>query len=258
MKPSLAALAALFIGGCAFASPIGTLGIGSAGVVDATLTSILFTTDTSATGVCPGNPCNGEVNSGTTLTFAGGPLAVTEGILINNGQPFGSPPPAGAGLFNPFLQFAAHSNLLYTLLGVDAGSSNTNCAGLTNGQSCSIDVNGTTSPILLTVNGSNTDVAISLFGTVTDGTGTSNWTGGFSATIPSTTPLDILETLCGTDDVCDASDVSAGRVLEVRSTSGSFFATASAVPEPGTISLFAIGAALIGLSWVRRPNRNKA
>jgi hypothetical protein len=256
-KSSVVALAALFVGGCAYASPIGTLGIGSAGVVDATLTSILFTTDNSAQGTCPGAACNGEVNSGTTLTFSGGPLTVGEGILINGGLPFGAPPPVGATLFNPFLQFANHSNLTYTLTGVDAGSSNTNCVGLTNGQSCSINVAGSTSPVLLTVNGTNTNVAISLFGIASDGSGVSNWTGGFSATIPDTTPLAILQFFCGTDNVCDSSDVAAGKVLEVRSTSGSFFANAAAVPEPGTVSLFAIGAALIGLSWVRRPSRKR-
>ncbi len=119
--------------------PVGVLGIGSSGFLEATLTSINWTCDVSASPVsgCPA-PWNGNVNSATTLTFAGGPLTLTEGVLINLGIPFGSPPPAGAGIFNPVMQFELHPSLLYFLTGVSAGSANHNCASLTTGQSCSI------------------------------------------------------------------------------------------------------------------------
>lgn len=240
-------------GGCALASPIGYLGIGSSGVVDATLTSILFTPDVSAT--CPasfnGGVCNGEVNSGTTLTFAGGPLSVTEGILINGGFPVGTPPPANAQFFNPFLQFAAHPNLTYTLQGVSPGSSNTNCAGLASGQSCSILENGTPSPVVLTANGAGGAIVnISLFGTASDGVGlSSNWTGLFSATIPNMTPLQIEQYFCGADAVCSASEIANSPTLEVRSTSGSFFATA--VPEPSTTVMLGAGLVLLSLTLRR-------
>jgi hypothetical protein len=253
MKSSLAAVAALFVGGCAFASPIGILGIGSSGVVDATLTSILFTMDPAAIGPCPGAPCNGDVNTGTTLTFAGGPLGTREGILINNGQPFGTPPPPGAGVFNPFFQFAAHPNLTFTLTGVDPGSSNTNCVAASTGAggSCSIDVAGTPSPVVLTKVGTSTLVSIGLFGTADDGTGTSNWSGAFSATIPSITPQGVLLKFCPSG-TCTAADVAAARVLIVRSVSGSFNATATSIPEPGTVSMLLAGAGFVVIGLVRR------
>ena len=242
----------LCLGGCAMAAPIGTLGIGSSGVVNATLTSILFTPDPTAVGSCLalGGQCNGDVNTGTTLTFTGGPLTTAEGILINGGLPFGTPPPASAGFVNPFLQFAIHNNLTFTFLGVNPGSSNTNCAGLSNGQSCSILEGSTVSPVLLTANGPNTVVSISLFGVASDGTGTSNWVGGFSATIPNITPLGIEQFFCGADAVCSPAEIANSPTLVVRSTSGSFFASAN-VPEPNTVVLLGAGLILLSLGLRR-------
>jgi len=225
------------------------LGIGSSGVVNATLTSILFTSDPIALGLCPGAPCNGDVNTGTTLVFAGGPLTTGEGILINGGQPFGTPPPASAGIFNPFLQFAFHPGLLFFITGVDAGSANLNCAGLANGDSCSINVAGTPSPVLLTRNGSNTNVSISLFGVATDGIGgLSDWTGGFSATIPGKTPLQLEQFFCGADAICTAAEAAASPTLIVRSTSGSFV---TVVPEPNTTIMLGAGLILLSLTLRR-------
>jgi hypothetical protein len=251
--------------GIASASPIGFLGIGSSGFVQATLTSLNWTPDASAIGVCPGAPCNGNVNSATTLSFVGAAippgtpntLLTTEGVLINNGFPFGAPPPPTAGLFNPFLQFALHPTLSYTLTGVDAGSPNTDCAAVTTtGQSCSILVAGTPSPVLLTKKGTSTDVGINMFGFATDEAGSSNWTGGFSATIPNITPEQILLALCPSG-TCTAADVEAARVLTVRSVSGSFFASAVIVPEPGTIALFLAGFGFLAVGMFRRKSAHR-
>lgn len=240
----------LVLGACAFAAPIGFLGIGSSGTVNATLTSIAFTPDITANGVCPLAPCNGTVNTATTLSFFGGPLTPGDGILINGGFPFGTPPPADAVLFNPFLQFANHSNLIFFFLGVDPGNSNADCSlAVATGDSCSILEGTSTSPVVLTRNGTNTLVSISIFGTATDGVSSSTWSGGFSATIPNITPLEIAQFYCGPEAFCDASEITNSKTLEVRSTSGSFFA--SSVPEPNTSVLLGAGLILLSLTLRR-------
>jgi hypothetical protein len=262
----------LVLAACASATPIGILGVGSAGVVDATLTSLYWTPDLSAnvTGAPPGFVANGEVNSGTTLTCVGCPLNLTEGIEINNNTPL----VAGSPLTNTFFLFAQHPNLVYSLTGVGPGSSNTDCAAASAsvGGSCSINVGGTTSPVVLTFLGTNgTLVSVGLQGRASDA-GTaglpagSTWAGAFSATIPNgavpgfatTTPLTILQFFCGTDAVCSASEIANSPTLEVRSVSGSFNATATTVPEPSTITTIGIGVALVALSQIRRRRTRKA
>jgi hypothetical protein len=249
---------ALITTGCASASPIGVLSLASSGEVQATLTSIFFAPDPAAlpAGICPGPLCwNGDVNTGTTLVFDSGPLLTQDGVLINGGQAFGSPPPPGAGLFDPFLQFASHPMLVFAVTGVQPGSANTNCVGLLSAQSCSIDVNGVTSPVVLQRQGSDTLLSIGFVGSATDGAGLSNWTGRVSATIPDKLPVEILELFCGVDDVCSAEDDEAGTALPLPSVSRSFFATASPVPEPSTILLFAGGAGFLLAGLARRKKR---
>jgi len=240
----------------ALADITGTLGLGSAGFVEMRLTSLNWTPDSAALPV-PGPPWNADVNSSTSLSFFGGPLFSQEGVLINEGQAFGTPPPAGAGVYNPFLTFEVHSNLQFFLTGVDAGNSNHNCVGLADGQSCSLLVAGNPSPIVLQKVGTSTNWSINFFGFATDGVSNNqDWTGSFSATIPNTSPLDIEQSLCGIDDVCDAADVAAGRTIDVRSVSGSILATTpTAVPEPGTLPLCVTTSAL-ALFIVRRKRTN--
>lgn len=248
--------AAVIVAGCASASPIGVLAIGSSGAVEITLTSIFFAPDPGALppGNCPGALCwNSDVSTGTTLVFDNGPLLTNDGVLINGGQAFGSPPP-DPGLFDPFLQFAAQPLLLFNLTGVAPGSANTNCVGLQTSESCSIDVAGTTSPVVLERRDLDTMLSISFFGTATDGAGVANWTGGFSATIPNKLPADILELFCGDDGVCSAEDAEAGTSLALPNLSGSFFATASPAPEPGTLCLLAAGLGYLVIGRMRRKN----
>lgn len=281
---ALTAIAFMVGIGVASASQVsGDLGVGSSGTVIATLVSLTWTPDSSASPV-PGPPWNGDVNSASDLSFntcptgalnVPGCLTTTQGIEINNNTPFcaaanSTTCPGGATTipvqtflqFEPTVNMPAPVNLVFELDGVGAGS-NVDCA--TNpgtNVTCSIVIHTpggpVISPVTLTKNSTGgTIVSIALFGKASDegvaglsGPNVSDWTGAFSATIPGVTPLALLESFCGTDDFCDTADVAAGVQRTVRSVSGSF--TANIVPEPGTIGMFAIGIGLIGLSIHRR------
>lgn len=238
----LAVLALATFAPSASAGVIGTLFTGSSGLVTVTTTSITWNTDPGS--ISPGT-WNGEVANGTNLTFLGctgglgsaGCLFNGEGVKINNLNPFVNgvtPLPVDF-----FLGFAANPALDFKLTAVSPGSANTNCFGLLVGQSCSVIAG---SPIILTLLTSNrTGVQLSFVGTATDGSGqTSNWTGGWSATLPTQTPADIAAYFAANP----GGSISA-------SNSGSFFA--STVPEP--VSMALIGGGLLALAVIRRRKR---
>ena len=239
----LAVMASAIFLPSASAGVIGTLFTGSSGEVTVTTTSITWDTDP---GSISSGTWNGEVANGTNLTFLGctgglgsaGCLANGEGIDINHLGPFVNL--VTVLPVNNFMTFATNPTLDFTLTAVSPGSANTNCFGLTVGQSCSVIAG---SPIILTLLSSNrTAVQLSFVGTATDGSGqTSNWTGGFSATLPTMTPAD-LETYF----------LNNPNGSQSASNSGSFFATT--VPEPGTSGL--IGGALIGLATLLRRRKS--
>ena len=239
---SLAVLALATFAPSASAGVIGTLFTGSSGLITVTTTSITW--DADASGL-PVGSWNGDVTTGTNLTFLGctgglgssGCLSVREGVDINHLAPLVS----GVTPFpiDGFLTFATHALLDFTLTGVSPGSANLNCIGLAIGGSCSV-VAG--SPIILTLLTNNrTSVQMSMFGTASDGSGLlSNWTGGFSATLPTMTPADVEAFfLAHPNDSISASN------------SGSFFATT--VPEP--VSMALIGGGLLALAVIRRRKR---
>lgn len=268
MKLRLAAstcLLLLTLAAIASASPVGVVGSGSSGTLDATLVSLTWNPDPAALPV-PGPPWNQDVNTGTSLTFTGcttgvlgdpGCLFTREGILVNNGTPFcggtntttcpGGPEPLPQ---QTFLQFQSHPLLIFELNGVAAGSS-TNC--LVNATvSCSI----AGSPVVLTPLGTTgTSASIGFFGIASDNGipgltqlgHNSTWTGGFSVTIPNLTPAQITAFFCP-GGVCNPNND-----LNLTSVSGSFAATA--IPEPGTVSMIAIGVGLVALSQIRRRTR---
>ena len=238
---SLAVLAWATFSPSASAGVAGTLNTGSSGTVTVTATSITWNTDP---GSISSGTWNGEVANGTHLTFQGctgglgspGCLVNGGGIAINQLHPLAS---GDALPIDGFLTFAGVPALNFTLTGISPGSANTDCSGLLVGQSCSVIAG---SPMILTFEGAGrTQVAMSMLGTATDGSGlTSNWTGGFTATIPNMSPADIAALFL----------VNPNEALSA-SNSGSFFV--STVPEP--VSMALIGGGLLALAVIRRRKR---
>jgi hypothetical protein len=239
----------------ASASPIGILGLGSSGGVVGQLGLVQFLPD--PTSIPPGPPWNAEVNNNTTLAFAGGPLVVGEGVEINNNTPLF----LNAVLpIDNFFRFAAHPLLDFELTTVVPSGAQTNCQlAVTNGQTCSLLINGSESPLVLQANGTGgTAASLTLQGLASDtgviGPGASNWVGSFSSTIPNLTPLQIATFLCpnyiAQGNACTAADIALGRSITITSNSGSF--TASNVPEPGTVSMIMFGLALTIISQIRK------
>jgi hypothetical protein len=241
----------------ASASVAGTLLTGSSGTVTATINSITFSEDTSATGgtnfACPSALCDSDVASGTTLTFLNGPALTTrEGIDVN------SPISAASIGEADFLTFSNDANLVFSL-GSIFTYTNTNCATLTAGSSCVVFAG---SPLLLTCQGSvtpgciggETVVSLTLTGTVTDGSGTpSTYLGGFSQTLSNNlpngtapTPQDIQAYFC-------PAGVCSTTAAITSSQSGSFTATlVSTTPEPSSMAMLLMGGGLIAIAWRRQ------
>jgi len=222
-----------------FATVVGALTTGGTATVTVTADSITFDSPIEVAGV--GGP--------TTLTFAGGTLANGQPIDINGGNPI---MPTSLPVM---ATFPSTPNLSVTLDTFGPGSSNTNCAGLTTGESCSISLGGgLVSPIILTYTGPGTEGASALdvgttaildvSGTATDdgGATTSLFGGHFSASLADDTPAE-LETLFSTNPSASFT----------TTTSGSFVAVAgSAVPEPRAISFIGLACLFMGIVIAKR------
>lgn len=219
--------------GTASASPIGTLNIANCpgGGVTVTATTITW----SPAGTAPGTGC---VNTGigTNVTYSSGVIGAGVTGDIKNLT-------AGGGVVNQFMVFPAPlglTSLNFVLNGFGSGSANTNCASVTAvGDSCSV-VAG--SPFVLTYLGiigglPTTTISLAAFGTVSDASGTSGWSGGFSTQVNNT----------------------PGAIAQVFATNGSISSTESAqfaltaVPEPMTA--FLIGAGLVLVAMIKRPRQ---
>jgi hypothetical protein len=213
----LAAGLLLFTAQPSFASVSGELLTGGNGTLTISATALTFTPN-DTTGYST------EVAAGTNLAFAGcsgvlgsaGCLTQGEGVDINGGTTITT-----LGPITDFLTFATTPSLVYSLTGYEPGSANTNCAALTVGESCSVFAG---SPVVLTLeSGGKTAAELGVYGTVTDGTGPSPWTGLFTATVNHETPAQ-LQAL-----------ILAGQAI-THTHSGDFTVT-STVPEPRLISL---------------------
>ena len=253
----------LLFGSAAWASPIGTLNVGSTGDVTLSLSSVIFNVDPAAVG-----GGNSDVANGTNLSFTGcasavlgspGCLSASEGITVNNADLTLTAPSAANA--NTFLTFAAHPSLVYSMVWpAGPGSSNTNCATAnSNGLSCSIFAG---SPLILTYANGDTFIGLGVHGNASDAgvaglaTG-STYTGGFSdfftATLPNNTaptPQNIQLYFCP-GGTCVAADFTSGKSI-TTSVAGTFTANATQTPVPEPLSLSLLGSGLLGLRLFRR------
>jgi len=258
----------LFLVSNASASIMGTVLTGSTGNVTVSLNSVIFNPDPAAVG-----GGNSDVANGTALTFAGcasgvlgspGCLSAQEGVTVNNADLTLTAPSAANA--NTFLTFAAHPNLVYSIVWPPGpGSPNTNCATAnSNGLSCSVFAG---SPIILTYANGDTFVGLGVHGNASDtGVGglatASTYSGGFSefftALLPNgaaPTPQNIQLFFCPTG-VCQPADFQSGRSI-TSSQSGTF--TASNIPEPSPFILSSIGfLLLLAGARIRKSHRTRA
>lgn len=241
-------------GGLAFVSGASadvtnTLLTGSTGTATFSLQSFSFNNDPEPGAFCTttlGRGCNSDVTTNTTLSFVGGPLAVGEGIYVNNNDLTLTAPSMTDA--NQFLTFASHPNLVFSMSSLGPGSSNTNCAtASSNGLSCSVFAGSI--EVLTFLNG-HTSLSLGVSGKASDTgvgglAGGSTYIGGFSETITALpngaapTPANIQLYFCPTG-VCQPSDFASGKSI-TTSQSGGFTAT-EVVPEPSSILLSALGA----------------
>ena len=218
----------------ASATTIGLLRVDSgAGGVTVGLTSVDWLPTGGGTGTF-------VIGAGTTLSSAlGSPVATSTGTVLD----------LSGGTVVPlanFMTFTTVPGLAFDLGFVGPGSANTNCAGLAIGGSCSIFVG---SPFILTLTPTGTAVVLAVGGIARDGTTPSNWSGNFTTSISSQTPLQIQQAFgCATGQgptACTNPTATIGSTF-----AGEFTATPVSIPEPGSIGLLGLG--LIGLYCVRK------
>jgi len=180
----------------------------------------------------------------STLTYGSGTLlaAGTTGDLMS----------ASSLPLNDFMTFTG-TPLDFTLTGLGPGSSNTNCAALMNLGTCSIPLGGGfTSPVVLELQNGSTVASLTVFGTVTDGTGVvSVWSGTLSTTLTAD-----LSTYTSSPNVSGApipGDIEAYFAAHpggaITSTHSDTFL--AIIPEPTTMALV-LGSLLVGVGATRR------
>jgi hypothetical protein len=217
-----------------FATVVGNLSIGGDATLTVTPNSVVF----SENGSFPGSS---QVGANTNLSYSGGSVSVGQPVVINNGNPISlSSTPASVPV-----TFPDETGLSFNLTTFGPGSSNTNCADLSTGQSCS----PTNSPVILTYTGTGiegtptgslgTSAALTVAGTAMDPNGTiSNVTGLFTASIPGETPEQLVTT-----DTSVSATYSGGFTVSAGTTM---------TPEPNVVWVMALAGLLMGLVAMKR------
>lgn len=225
----------------ASATPFGNLAIDgcAGGGVDVNATSITWL-GTPGGMAKPGYGCIDTTNggAGTNVTFSGGTLGpgVTGEIKDLT---------LGVTPGTDFMDFTGASSLIFNLSNFSPGPSNTNCATLSLFQTCAVVpgsffvlelVPGGTGSCPAGISGNcQTGVTLVANGTVSDATGTSNWSGSFTTQIATLSPAQIQATIL------------AGGTIG-SSESGAF--TITTIPEPLSFSMIGLG--LVALAIVGR------
>ena len=223
---ALAALALLMSVGPGIAVPTGVLNLTNA------LGGGAIFRATSVDWVPPVGPPSGTLGTGlgTNVGFTGGPLG--PGVLGTiSDLSFGAP-----SLSN-FMIFAGSPSLAFDLSSIGPGVANTNCAGLSMGQSCSPSIG---SPYLLTATSTGTTLSLALDVVARDVLdGNSAWSGAFTSQF-NLSPAQLQ------------TGLSTGGGL-ANTFSGTFTAFTQSVPEPGSGALLLIGlGACLTRRWRRR------
>lgn len=224
-----------------FATTTSNLYLGGTGTVTVTGSSITFNEDNTTP---PGSST--AVGVGTTIPG----VSAGQPVVINAGAPIAESPTLSV----PVL-FPATPTVTATITSFGPGSSNTDCSGLTTGESCSPALPGGTSPIILTYTGPGTEsptggvggnegtnAVLPTVGTLNDGGTSGTLTGSFSATIPDETPESLVVLFSGSTGASFSTTYSGSFATSQMST----------VPEPRTVSLLLAAGLLMGLVAFKR------
>jgi hypothetical protein len=232
------AIATLFAASNASASVTGgfaTDGTGTNANITITLTGISF-----------GPNPNLQVTA-STLTYGSGTL-----LAVNTLGDIANADAASLPL-DSFMTFAG-TPLDFTLIGVGPGSSNTDCAGLANFGTCSIPLGpGVDSPVVLELSNNDTIASLTVFGTVTDGTGVKSvWSGTLSATL--TQPLSAYTSPSAPNEPSTPGNIEAYFMANpqgsITTSHGDTF-NATITPEPASWALL-FGGLLTGVALIRK------